>query len=146
MACVRDEKGHIIRRERIEGNRVEGFQGCLNGERARAVIEANWNWTKIYDILEGLEGLEEVVPANPLRTRLIADAQIKTDKVDAAALVLTALYGKIDGDGSREKQSGRRVSHIIDMLLPSGRSANSFAMVSWMALSCSITAARFIIV
>ena len=25
VACVRDEKGHIIRRERIEGNRVEGF-------------------------------------------------------------------------------------------------------------------------
>ena len=46
-----------------------------------------------------------MVPANPLRTRLIADAQIKTDKVDAAALVMTALYGKIDGDGSREEGS-----------------------------------------
>ena len=66
VACVQDEKGHIIRRERIEGNRVEGFQRCLNGEWARAVIEASWNWTKIYDILEGLEGLEEVVLANPL--------------------------------------------------------------------------------
>ena len=94
VACVQDEKGHIIRRERIEGNRVEGFQRCLNGERARAVIEASWNWTKIYDILEGLEGLEEVVPANPLRTRLIADAQIKTDKVDAAALA-TLLRGNL---------------------------------------------------
>ena len=72
VARVQDEKGQIIRRERIEGNRVEGFQRCLKGERSRAVIEASWNWAKIYEILEGLEGLEEVVLANPLRTRLIA--------------------------------------------------------------------------
>ena len=94
VACVQDEKGQIIRRERIEGNRVEGFQRCLKGERSRAVIEASWNWAKIYEILEGLEGLEEVVLANPLRTRLIADAQIKTDKVDAAALA-TLLRGNL---------------------------------------------------
>ena len=71
VACVQDEKGQIIRRERIEGNRVEGFQRCLKRERSRAVIEASWNWAKIYEILEGLEGLEEVVLANPLRTRLM---------------------------------------------------------------------------
>ena len=94
VACVQDEKGQIIRRERIEGNRVEEFQRCLKGERSRAVIEASWNWAKIYEILEGLEGLEEVVRANPLRTRLIADAQIKTDKVDAAALA-TLLRGNL---------------------------------------------------
>jgi transposase len=38
--------------------------------------------------------MEEVVLASPLRTRLIADAQIKTDKVDVAALV-TLLRGNL---------------------------------------------------
>jgi transposase len=94
VASVQDERGQIPRRELIEGNRVEGFRRCLGGERARAVIEASWNCTKIYEILEELEGMEGVVLANPLRTRLIADAQIKTDKVDAAALA-TLLRGNL---------------------------------------------------
>jgi hypothetical protein len=47
VACVQDERDHIVRRERIEGNRVEAFRRWLRGERARAVIEASWNWTKI---------------------------------------------------------------------------------------------------
>jgi hypothetical protein len=63
VASVQDERGQIPRRELIEGNRVEGFRRCLGGERARAVIEASWNCTKIYEILEELEGMEEVVLA-----------------------------------------------------------------------------------
>ena len=55
-----------MRRERIEVNRVEGFRRCLRGESARAAMEASWNWTKNHEILEGLEGPEEVVLANPL--------------------------------------------------------------------------------
>jgi transposase len=47
VACVQDERGHIVRRERIEGNWVEGFRRCLRGEPARAVMEASWNWSKI---------------------------------------------------------------------------------------------------
>lgn len=92
VACVQDEAGRIVKRVRIEGNTEEGFRQCLRGEPARAVIEACWNWGKVYDTLEEIEGIEEVVLANPLKTRLIADAQIKTDKVDAAALA-TLLRG-----------------------------------------------------
>jgi hypothetical protein len=36
-----------------------------NGRGRR--LRASWNCTKIYDILEGLQDLEEVVLANPLR-------------------------------------------------------------------------------
>ncbi len=35
---------------------------------------------------EEMEEVEEVVLAHPLKTRLIADAQIKTDRLDAFAL------------------------------------------------------------
>jgi len=40
----------------------------------------------IHDELEELEPVEEVVLAHPYKTRLIADAQIKTDRLDAHAL------------------------------------------------------------
>jgi hypothetical protein len=38
VARVQDERGHIVRRERIEGDSVEGSRRCLRGERSRAVI------------------------------------------------------------------------------------------------------------
>jgi transposase len=94
VACVQDEAGKIIKRVRIEGNKAEGFRRCLNGQRARAVIEACWNWGKVYDTLESIESIEEIVLAHPLKTRLIADAQIKTDKIDATALA-TLLRGNL---------------------------------------------------
>lgn len=40
---------------------------------------------KLYELLEGLKEVEEGVLTHPLKTRLIAEAQIKTDKLDAAA-------------------------------------------------------------
>lgn len=92
VACVEDETGRVIKRARIEGNTAEGFRNCLGGEPAKTVIEACWNWGKVYDTLEEIEGIEEIVLAHPLKTRLIADAQIKTDKLDAEALA-TLLRG-----------------------------------------------------
>ena len=67
---------------RIEGNLGSGFVQYLQGlgGRSKVVIEACWNWGKLYDVLEGLPQVEEVVLAHPLKTRLIAAAQIKTDK------------------------------------------------------------------
>jgi hypothetical protein len=49
-------------------------------------LEACWNWGLTHDVLEEIEEVEEVVLAHPLKTRLIADAQIKTDRLDAFAL------------------------------------------------------------
>ena len=50
------------------------------------VIEACWGWGKVHDLLEATGLVEEVVLAHPYKTRIIAEAQIKTDKVDARAL------------------------------------------------------------
>ena len=44
----------------------------------------NWGW--LHEILEGIPGIDRIVMANPLHVRLIAAAQIKTDKVDARKL------------------------------------------------------------
>src|SRR5204863_8139705 len=48
----------------------------------------------IYDLLSEIEQVEEVVLAHPLKTRLIADAQIKTDGLDAHGLA-TLLRGDL---------------------------------------------------
>ena len=50
------------------------------------MLEACRNWGVTHDLLEEIEQVEEVVLAHPLKARLIADAQIKTDRLDAHAL------------------------------------------------------------
>ncbi len=97
VCAAEDERGRLLGEARIEGNTADGFVqylGRLKG-RSKVVIEACWNWGKLYDLLEGLPQVEEVVLAHPLKTRLIADAQIKTDKPDARALALLLRGGFI---------------------------------------------------
>lgn len=50
----------------------------------RAVIEATTNAWHIYDILDAHAG--KVLVANPYKTKLIAEARIKSDKLDALTL------------------------------------------------------------
>jgi hypothetical protein len=55
-------------------------------------IEACWNWGPLYDLLGGPDGEAKVVLSHPAKNRIIADAQIKNDRVDAKALA-TLLRG-----------------------------------------------------
>jgi transposase len=91
-----DERGRELARGRISGNTAFGFAqffGGLEG-KSKVVMEACWNWGRIHDLLGEIEQVEEVVLAHPLKTRLIADAQIKTDGLDAQALA-TLLRGDL---------------------------------------------------
>jgi transposase len=91
-----DERGRELRRSRINGNTAFGFAQFFLGleGKSKVVLEACWNWGRIYDLLSEIEQVEEVVLAHPLKTRLIADAQIKTDALDAHALA-TLLRGDL---------------------------------------------------
>lgn len=53
-------------------------------EPARVAMEATMNWYHLYDLLEVLE--IPVTLAHPERTRAIAEAKVKTDKVDSTIL------------------------------------------------------------
>ena len=53
-------------------------------EPVKAVVEAGRTWGVIYDLLESI-GVTPVL-ANPLKTRAIAEAKIKTDTIDARTL------------------------------------------------------------
>ena len=88
VLVAQDERGWKLREARIEGNAASGFVQffqSLEGP-SQAVLEACWNWRLTHDLLEEIDEVEEVVLAHPLKTRLIADAQIKTDRLDALGL------------------------------------------------------------
>jgi len=84
---VMDEKGKIFHEGQVD-NRPEAVREFLNragvNGHSAAVLEATRNWTVMYDSLEELVG--EVHLAHPLKVKAIAEAKIKTDKIDAKVL------------------------------------------------------------
>ncbi|MDK3160333.1 transposase, partial [Kamptonema cortianum] len=87
---VIDAQGRRIKEGRINGNLPVLFEKFLEDlpRPIHVVMEAGWTWIKPYRILEDLGCVEKIVLANPYKTRLIAEAQIKTDRIDARALAM----------------------------------------------------------
>jgi len=84
---VMDETGKICGQGQVS-NQPEAIRDFLtqfgvNGNGA-AVLEASRNWTVMHDWLE--EMVDEVHLAHPLKVKAIAEAKIKTDKIDAKVL------------------------------------------------------------
>lgn len=86
QACVMDEAGQILE-EFPFTNTWEGIKKLVEktGENCKAVVESTGNlWLRIYEALE--ENGVEVKLANPAKTKAIASARIKTDKLSARIL------------------------------------------------------------
>ena len=89
QAALMGEDGRIQRELRFD-NTLEGASGLIHLARSmdthvKAVVEPSANyWIKIYDQLEE-EGVD-VKLSNPLRTKAIAEAKVKMDKLDAKTL------------------------------------------------------------
>jgi transposase len=94
VACTLDAQGRRLSERRIDHNAPEAFAAYFAAlaEPSEVVIEACWNWATLYDLLEDTPGVQKVVLSNPAKNRIIADAQIKNDRVDAKALA-TLLRG-----------------------------------------------------
>lgn len=91
-----NEGGEVVLECRVASTRDgwEQLKAALPaGEAVRSVLEAGWNWGKLYDVLEEL-GLNPKL-ANALKVRLIAESRIKTDKRDALALAQMLRMGWI---------------------------------------------------
>ncbi len=85
FVTIMNDEGTVIRRARLANERkvIKGFFGQFE-EPLSIAIEATWNWYWLQDILE-----EEGYPiklAHPLKTKAIASARIKTDKIDSEIL------------------------------------------------------------
>jgi len=82
---VQDSAGKTLRSGRVKNDR-QSLASFLERYRdnSHAVVEATRNWMVIYDWLDDI--CDDVVLAHPLKVKAIADAKIKTDKIDATVL------------------------------------------------------------
>jgi transposase len=78
--------GQILKQGRFANHpeAVGRFLGEHGGDECSAVLEATRNWCVMHDWLEERTG--QVTLAHPLKVRAIAEAKIKTDKIDATTL------------------------------------------------------------
>ncbi|MFQ6048504.1 MAG: IS110 family transposase [Phycisphaerae bacterium] len=86
FGAIMSQSGEILKQGRI-GNHPEAlarFLGQHAGPDCAAVLEATRNWCVMHDWLEELTG--QVTLAHPLKVKAIAEAKIKTDKIDATTL------------------------------------------------------------
>jgi transposase len=89
QAAILGDDGELLDEIRFpnDADGIEEFSGKLTTFRdeVRAVVESTGNlWIQIHDRLE--EHGFDVALSNPSKTRLIAEAKVKTDKVDARTL------------------------------------------------------------
>jgi transposase len=87
VATIVDEDGKVTRRDRVSTDRlaIANYLESLDGEKpGKAVMEACYNWSYLYDQLEG--EFDKVLLAHPLKTKAIAEARIKNDKLDSETL------------------------------------------------------------
>ncbi len=89
-AALKDDKGRILD-EFFFGNDANGILDLLLKLRSKetrdtqAVLESTGNmWMRIHDTLEE-NGINTIL-ANPYKTKIIAEAKIKSDKLDARIL------------------------------------------------------------
>ena len=88
VVAAMNERGQLLNEARIPGNSPVAFAQffqSLDGP-SRAVLEGTRNWGYLYDLLHEIEPVEQVQLANAYKLRVIAEAQVKTDKIDARAL------------------------------------------------------------
>jgi transposase len=86
--AVMNDKGKVLENSRIDNDIKQVgrfFEKNINDEKVRVVMESSSVWYNIYRYLSEEKHLN-VVLSNPVKTRAIASAKIKTDKLDAEKL------------------------------------------------------------
>lgn len=82
-----NDAGDVIRSWKLP-NTPESFRSFFQGLGGpnQAVLETSRTWGVMFDLLENLEEVESVTLAHAYKVRVIAEAKIKTDKIDAQVL------------------------------------------------------------
>jgi transposase len=120
-AVVLGDDGRILLRQRFACTREElvRFAQRWMGPTVSVALEATTNTWSIVDILRPFA--KEVVVSNPLRTKAIASAKIKTDKVDALVLAqllradfLPRVWQPDSATQLKRRVTSRRASLVAD--------------------------------
>ena len=85
-ACVMDDQGRITHRQRFPTTAAALTQFARQhlSRQHQVALEATFNTWEVADVLAPHVG--SLTISNPLLTRAIAQAKVKTDKIDAAVL------------------------------------------------------------
>jgi len=87
FATVLGEDGKILSRTKI-GPTTRDIQYYLKKQGRKSelsvAMEASYNWPYFYRAVE--DAAENIILAHPLKTRIIGEAKIKTDKIDSKVL------------------------------------------------------------
>ena len=84
QAILMSETGEVIKKGKVETSN-EGLRNFFGGYTdVKIAIESTGIWQPVYEILESLG--YDVRLSHPLKTKAIAYAKIKTDKIDAKVL------------------------------------------------------------
>jgi len=86
---IMDDHGTIVvDNARVNGNTLYGFRQVFAGVDGplQATFECGRNWGYLYDLLEETGSVERIVPAHAAKVKVIGEAEIKTDKIDARML------------------------------------------------------------
>jgi transposase len=86
VVCAVDSNGNVVHRERVacERDAISRFVERVLRNSDAVALEATTNTWAVVAMLEPV--VSRIVVANPLKTRAIAEARIKTDKIDALVL------------------------------------------------------------
>ena len=116
IICTRE--GELIKEGRIrtEKEDIEEFFSDL--EDLEIAFEASGNYEYFYDLLESLG--HKVVLAHPLKTRMIAESRVKTDKVDAKTLAELLRGGFLPTSYVPTKEI-RELRHLVRHRIALGR-------------------------
>ncbi len=115
QAALMNENGKLVQELRFD-NTQQGATSLVTLAKSvdphvKAVVEPSANfWIRIYDKLED-EGVE-IKLNNPLRTKAIAEARIKTDRLDAKTLA-TLLRGDLVAESYVPNRKNRERRAII---------------------------------
>ena len=87
QAAVVDRKGTLLKEQRIP-NQDESIKRFLDrmlkkSRKNEIVIESSSTWYHVYELLSEEKERNHVTLSNPVKTKAIASAKVKTDKVVA---------------------------------------------------------------
>ena len=80
---VLDAEGQLVKQQRITNSKDELANFFQPYDKPKVVIESSTTWYPIYQLLSDRH---EVTLSNPAKTKAIAQAKVKTDKIDALTL------------------------------------------------------------
>ncbi len=117
VISAQDAGGKCLLEARVNGNTPEGFKSAFSQlpGKSKVAMEACWNWGKLYDILEGLPGIEEIVLSDGGRDG------VRLQFLYSFLLIFYFGLGQLGSD-QKTRQGGRRKA---------GRGQTSIPLFFW---------------